>query len=56
VVDEVGDRAAANGTYLATMINTLIVAPPLSITRDEVDEAVSHIDDALTVADRAMVD
>jgi taurine--2-oxoglutarate transaminase len=56
VVDEVGDRAAANGTYLATMINTLIVAPPLSITRDEVDEALSHIDDALTVADSAMVD
>ncbi|WP_115864671.1 aminotransferase family protein [Halorussus litoreus] len=56
VVDEVAERAYENGTYVANMINTLVIAPPLTITEDDVDEAVSHIDDALSVSDAAMED
>jgi len=56
VVDEVAERAYENGTYVANMINTLVIAPPLTITEDDVDEAVSHIDDALSVSDDAMED
>ena len=55
VVDEVADRAYENGVYVANMINTLIVAPPLPITEAEIDEAVAGLDEALTVADDAMV-
>ena len=54
VVDEVAARAAENGLYVANMINTLIVAPPLTITQDDIDEAISALDDALAVSDAAM--
>jgi taurine--2-oxoglutarate transaminase len=54
VVDEVAARAAEHGAYVANMINTLIVAPPLTITEDEVDEAIAAIDAALEVSDAAM--
>jgi taurine--2-oxoglutarate transaminase len=55
VVDEVAAAAFERGTYVANMINTLIIAPPLVIGRDDVDEAVEDLDAALEVADDAMV-
>ena len=54
VVDEVSATAAEHGTYVANMINTLIIAPPLAITEDEIDEAIDAIDAGLTVSDNAM--
>jgi len=54
VVDEVSAAAVENGVYLANMINTLIIAPPLPITEPDIDEAVDVIDDALEVSDAAM--
>ncbi|MEF8758083.1 MAG: aminotransferase class III-fold pyridoxal phosphate-dependent enzyme [Halobacteriales archaeon] len=54
VVDEVTAKARENGTYVASMINTLIVSPPLTISEAEIDEAVAAIDDALAVADEQM--
>jgi taurine--2-oxoglutarate transaminase len=36
------------------MINTLIVAPPLTITEDEIDDAIEALDVALEVSDDAM--
>lgn len=54
VVDEVAAAAAERGVYLANMINTLIIAPPLSITEEEIDEGVAAIDRALEVSDGAM--
>lgn len=54
VVDEVAAHAGDNGVYLANMINTLIIAPPLVMTTDEIDEAVDTVDDALAVSDAAM--
>ncbi|ESP87033.1 aminotransferase family protein [Candidatus Halobonum tyrrellensis] len=54
VVDEVAAAAADHGTYVANMINTLIVAPPLTITDDEVDEAMDALDAGLDVSDEAM--
>jgi taurine--2-oxoglutarate transaminase len=56
VVDEVSARAAANGAYVANMINTLIIAPPLTITEAEIDEPIAALDVALDVADDAMVE
>ncbi|MXV62618.1 aminotransferase class III-fold pyridoxal phosphate-dependent enzyme [Natronorubrum sp. JWXQ-INN-674] len=54
VVDEVAARAGDRGVYVANMINTLIIAPPLSITREEIDEAVDALDHALDHADESM--
>lgn len=56
VVDEVSARAGENGVYVANMINTLIIAPPLTITEAEIDEAIDALDDALAVSDDAMDD
>jgi taurine--2-oxoglutarate transaminase len=54
IVDEVAAAAYDRGTYVANMINTLIVAPPLTITEDEIDEAIDALDTALEVSDNAM--
>ncbi|WP_136603311.1 aminotransferase family protein [Salinigranum halophilum] len=54
VVDEVSGHAWSNGMHLANMINTLIIAPPVIIDEDEVDEAVAILDEALRVSDDAM--
>jgi taurine--2-oxoglutarate transaminase len=40
--------------HLANMINTLLVAPPVVIEEEEVDEAVAILDEALRVSDDAM--
>jgi taurine--2-oxoglutarate transaminase len=54
VVDEVSGHAWNEGLYVANMINTLIIAPPLVIEPDEVDEAIAVLDDALRISDDAM--
>ena len=54
VVDDVTNTALEHGTYVANMINTLIIAPPLPITEDDIDEAIEALDVALDVSDAAM--
>ncbi|MFC6716078.1 aspartate aminotransferase family protein [Natrialbaceae archaeon GCM10025810] len=54
VVDEVSATAAEHGAYVANMINTLIIAPPLTITEEEIDEAITAIDAGLEISDAAM--
>lgn len=54
VVDEVAKAAAERGVYVYPSMNTLIVAPPITVSRDDVDEAVSVLNEALNVSDRAM--
>ncbi len=55
VVDEVAAAAADEGVYVANMINTLIIAPPLPISETDINEAVAALDTALEVSDAAMV-
>lgn len=55
VVDQVAKKAGEEGVYLANMINTLIIAPPLPITEDEIDEAIEALDVALEVSDGEMI-
>jgi len=54
VVDEVASVAYEHGTYVANMINTLIVAPPLPITENDIDEAIEALDAALEISDAEM--
>ena len=44
-------RALDRGLYLMTHWNVVMCCPPLTITREELDEALDALDDALTVAD-----
>ena len=44
-------RALDRGLYLMTHWNVVMGCPPLTITREELDEALDILDDALTVAD-----
>src|SRR5436190_1119568 len=44
-------RALDRGLYLMTHWNIVMCCPPLTITRDELDEALDVLDDALSVAD-----
>jgi len=43
--------ALARGLYLMTHFNLVLVAPPLTITRAELDEGVATLDDVLSEAD-----
>src|SRR5204863_1276046 len=44
-------RALDRGLYLMTHWNVIMVVPPLTITREELDEGVAILDDALAIAD-----
>jgi taurine--2-oxoglutarate transaminase len=43
--------ALERGLYLMTHWNVIMVVPPLTITREEVDEGIAILDEALAVAD-----
>jgi taurine---2-oxoglutarate transaminase len=43
--------ALERGLYLMTHWNVVMVCPPLTITRDELDEGIAILDEALAVAD-----
>jgi taurine---2-oxoglutarate transaminase len=43
--------ALERGLYLMTHWNVIMVCPPLTITRDEIEEGVAVLDEALAVAD-----
>src|SRR5437867_7958548 len=47
---KIAKAALANGLYLMTHWNVIIVAPPLTITRDELDEGLEKLDEALSVS------
>ena len=43
--------ALERGLYLMTHWNVIMVVPPLTITREEVDEGIAILDEALAIAD-----
>ena len=46
-VARVAKAALERGLYLMTHWNVILICPPLVITRDEIEEGVSILDDAL---------
>jgi taurine---2-oxoglutarate transaminase len=50
-VARVGKTALERGLYLMTHWNVVMVCPPLTITRDELDEGIAVLDEALAIAD-----
>jgi taurine--2-oxoglutarate transaminase len=54
-VARVAKAALEQGLYLMTHWNVVMVVPPLTITRDEAEEGVAILDDALSLADEHYV-
>jgi taurine---2-oxoglutarate transaminase len=50
-VARLAKAALERGLYLMTHWNVVMVVPPLTITRDEVDEGITVLDEALAIAD-----
>jgi taurine--2-oxoglutarate transaminase len=54
VVDSVAADVMARGVYVQPWISHIVLAPPLIITREEVDEGIAALDAALAIADSQM--
>jgi taurine---2-oxoglutarate transaminase len=50
-VARMAKAALERGLYLMTHWNVIMVVPPLTITREEVDEGIAILDEALAIAD-----
>ncbi len=50
-VAHLAKAALERGLYLMSHWNVVMVVPPLTVTRDEVDEGIAILDEALAVAD-----
>ena len=53
--DRIAGEALKRGLYTACWYDTLMVAPPLIITEEQVDEGIGILDKALEIADREVV-
>jgi taurine--2-oxoglutarate transaminase len=51
VMGQVAARLRQLGMYAFVRWNYVFIAPPLSITREQIDEGLAIISDALTIAD-----
>lgn len=52
VMNQVAARLKQLGMYTFVRWNYVFIAPPLSITREQIDEGLAMISDALTIADQ----
>jgi taurine--2-oxoglutarate transaminase len=48
--------AMPQGLYMAAWYDTLVIAPPLIITEEQIDEAVNILDKSLLIGDKAAVE
>ena len=51
LVDRVAARAMSNGVYIQAWMSHFVIAPPLIISKEEIDRGVSVLDEALAPAD-----
>ncbi len=55
VVDKVSAEMMKNGVYLVSWISHFVIAPPLIISKEEIDFAVNEFDKALRIADETVM-
>lgn len=53
-VDKVAAEMMKLGVFIQAWVSHLVIAPPLIISRDELDQGVAALDQALSIADQAM--
>jgi len=51
IMNQVAGRLRQLGMYAFVRWNYVFIAPPLTITREQMDEGLAIISDALTIAD-----
>ncbi|GAC1437841.1 MAG: aspartate aminotransferase family protein [Terriglobales bacterium] len=51
LVDRVASRAVANGVFVQAWMSHFVIAPPLIITKPDIDHGVTVLDEALSLAD-----
>ena len=51
VVDRVAAKMMSNGVFIQAWMSHFVIAPPLIITKDELDQGVAALDEALALAD-----
>jgi taurine--2-oxoglutarate transaminase len=51
VVDKVSAEMMKNGVFLQSWVSHFVIAPPLIITKEEIDTGVDALDQALVIAD-----
>lgn len=54
LVDRIAAETMKNGVTMQAWISHFVLAPPLIVTKEEIDFAVSVFDEALTIADREL--
>ncbi len=52
LVDKVAGEMMKNGVFIQSWISHFVIAPPLIITKEEIDSGVKALDEALVIADR----
>jgi taurine--2-oxoglutarate transaminase len=53
LVDAIASRMMGNGVFLQAWLSHFVIAPPLIISKEEIDFGLSVFDEALTLADQA---
>jgi taurine--2-oxoglutarate transaminase len=56
LVDKVAAEMMKNGVYLQAWISHFVVAPPLIISKEDIDIGVKALDEALKIADAEVKD
>jgi taurine--2-oxoglutarate transaminase len=51
LVDKVAGRAMSNGVFIQAWMSHFVIAPPLIISKEDIDRGVSVLDEALALAD-----
>lgn len=54
VVDKIAAEMMRNGVFIQAWINHFVIAPPLIVTKDEIDLAVNVLDEALKIAEEVI--
>lgn len=54
LVDKVSADMMKNGVFIQSWVSHFVIAPPLIVTKDEIDLGVKALDAALAIADEAM--
>jgi taurine--2-oxoglutarate transaminase len=52
LIDRIAGHMMGNGVYIQAWISHFVIAPPLIITKEEIDRGVAALDEALSLADQ----
>ncbi len=55
LVDKVAAETMKNGVFIQAWVSHFVIAPPLIVTKEEIDLGVKVLDDALKIADEAII-